>query len=117
MFWEMWIRDNWEALTEGHVPVPAWLPHPARSGFKRLQFSTPFGQVADWGLSFDDRSRIHVHEHGDGHLVAHRDKYDPDVNLGNLLAHVFTETPVGRLALVVGVVFAAGRLLEGGAGS
>jgi hypothetical protein len=117
MFWELWFRDNWEALTAGHVPVPTWLPHPSQAGFRRLQFSTPSGQVADWGLSLTDRSRIHVHQHADGRLVAHRDKYDPDAGLGSLLAHVFTETGIGKLALVVGVVMAAGSLLESGAGS
>lgn len=111
--WTTWISMHWRELLAGtRVPVPAWLGHPEGAGFRRIGWSTPAGQVADWGLSFTDGSRLHVHEFADGRLVAHRDKHDPDAGLEHRLRHFFEETEIGRAALVVGVIAGIVKLVE-----
>ena len=104
MTWHLWIRDNWNALTTGaKLEAPQWLPAPAHSGFAAQPFASPEGQAADWTLSLNDRSRIHVHEYKDGRRVVHRDKHDPDQGLGDMIAHLVTETPLGVVAMLAGL--------------
>ncbi|MGH7500430.1 MAG: hypothetical protein ACREL7_01620 [Longimicrobiales bacterium] len=55
-------------------------------------------------LPFTDGSRVHLQEYTDGMRVAHRDKYDPHLSLANLFAHIFEETPWGKVGLAVGVL-------------
>lgn len=78
MHWEVWMRAVWPALVAGRrVLVPASLPHPGSSGFRTPWLAEPAGQAADWVLSLEDGSRLHVHEFANGALVAHRDATDP----------------------------------------
>lgn len=103
--WLTWIRGNLGALRSGRwVRAPHWLPHPSQAGFKRLDIAEPNGQVADYALSLRDGSRIHAHEHDDGSLVVHRDKWDPDRSLLHAVVHFFGETKLGIGTLVVGGV-------------
>lgn len=107
MSWITWINANWSQLSAGFkLAVPPWLPHPGRAGFRRLSVGTPHGQVADWGLSFTDGSRVHLHQFADGAIVAHRDRWDPDSTLGRLLAHILLETFAGPMLVAAGVVAA-----------
>ena len=107
--WESWIDAAWPQLAAGvKVAAPDYLPHPKQGGFGPESIATPEGQCADWVLSLADGSRIHVHEHCDGRRVVHRDRYDPNQGLGNLVAHLVFETPlVPVVLLVLGVVAVA----------
>jgi hypothetical protein len=59
-------------------------------------------------FSFDDGSRLHVHEHYDGRRVVHRDQYDPSQGLGSLIAHLAFETPLVPVLLIsIGVLAVA----------
>jgi hypothetical protein len=109
--WASWLSANREDLGVGaKVNVPSYLPHPQYAGFSKELVATPEGQVANWTLSVPaDGSRIHVHEFADGRLVAHRDRYDPNHSLGNLVAHLLFETALVPVLLVVGFVFLAGQ--------
>jgi len=104
MAWIAWINGNWVNLAPGvKLSAPRWLPSPAVSGFRPLPLASPEGQVSDWGLSFADGSRIHVHQFADGRYVVHRDRYDPDQGLGRMVAHLFGETLWG-LGICLGVL-------------
>ena len=107
--WQPWITSAWPMLTQGaKIEAPSSLPHPRYSGFSAESIATPEGQCADWVLSFDDGSRVHVHEHCDGRRVVHRDQFDPNQGLLNLVAHLVLETALVPIALlVVGAVAAA----------
>ena len=101
MNWVAWIRVEWPRLSAGaKVVAPAWLPSPPVNGFTALAVATPQGQCADWGLSLNDGSRIHVHEFATGERIAHRDEHDPGQGLGRALAHLAFETWVGPAALL-----------------
>lgn len=55
--------------------LPAWAA--CIAGCVRLltpAVASPEGQVSDWGLSFADGSRIHVHQFADGRYVVDRDR-------------------------------------------
>jgi hypothetical protein len=102
--WLPLIQVHWQQLVNGgRVHAPAWLDSPGNYGFKRLGIALPQGQSADWAMSCSDGSRIHIHEFLDGRRVIHRDKHDPDKDLGSMIAHLLTETPVGGVAVVAGL--------------
>jgi hypothetical protein len=112
--WSDFISDNAHSLTNGAwVRVPAGLPHPEMAGFHLLDLAEPNGQVDDWALSLRDGSRIHIHVHADGSMVAHRDQWDPGSGVGAALKHFFLETRVGPLvglaAAGVAAIWAARR--------
>lgn len=101
--WIGWIASVWPRLkARAKVEAPACLPHPEDGGFSPESIATPEGQCCDWVLSYDDGSRIHIHEFCDGRRVVHRDQYDPNQGLGNLIAHLALETPLVP-ALLIGV--------------
>lgn len=111
--WRSWIEHNWQRLVQKeHLPVSPPLPHPRWSGFRQEHLSTPAGQCRDWVHGLPDGSRIHVHEFAGGRLVTHRDRFDPNQGFFNLLAHIFSETEVGQVALVLGVSVALVAALE-----
>jgi hypothetical protein len=66
--------------------------------------------MADWVAPLSDGSRLHLHEMPDGHLVAHRDRFDPGRGPLAAGAHVLTETRVGSALSVAGMVYSAARL-------
>lgn len=107
--WSSWIDSAWPKLTAGaKLEVPRHLPHPKHAGFSPESIATPEGQCADWVLSYNDESRVHVHEYCDGRRVVHRDQYDPNQGLGNLLAHLVFETALVPVVLLgIGLVAAA----------
>ena len=110
--WSGWIRQNFRRLRAGaKVRVPHWLPHPHHAGFKQLELAEDHGQIDDYAKSLSDGSRIHVHVHRDGTMVAHRDKYDPDHSPGRAVAHVLFETVAGVVILTVGGVAVVGGLI------
>jgi len=99
--WKSWINSAWPQLTAGaKIEAPDHLPHPTHAGFNPESIATPEGQCADWVLSFDDGSRVHVHEHCDGRRVVHRDQFDPNQGLGNLVAHLVFETVLVPVVLL-----------------
>jgi hypothetical protein len=58
--------------------------------------------------SYNDGSRVHVHEYWYGRRVVHRDQYDPNQGLGNLLPHLVFETALVPVVLLgLGLVAAA----------
>ena len=112
MNWYTWLEHCW-----GHLEAGAWLrinsavlPHPALAGFSKLSIAEPNGQQSDWVWRLDDGSRIHVHEHEDGSLIAHRDQYDPAHSAAYLVKHVALETTAGQIALAVAAAAALVRL-------
>jgi len=107
--WESWIASAWTKLKSGaKIDAPRYLPHPQHAGFSPESMASPEGQCADWVLPFNDGSRIHVHEHCDGRRVVHRDQFDPNQGLGNLVAHLVLETPLVPVTLLgLGLVAAA----------
>lgn len=106
--WKQWIQQNWSRLKSGeHLKTPSWFPHPKTQGFYRVEVSTPKGQVADWALSYNDKSRIHVREFEDGRFVVHRDRHDPKRGVEGTISHLLTETFVGPAALLTLVLVAA----------
>lgn len=111
--WIEWIQENWSALVSGvKIVAPSWFVAPLAAGFERCSFASPEGQVADWVLPFTDGSRVHVHEFADGVRVVHRDKYDPHRSLDSLVAHIFKETPWGKVGLAIGVFALLVKLSE-----
>ena len=114
MDWDQWISRHWSVLSKGgKVALPSATPHPSDLGLRRLDIAMPAGQVADWALPLSDGSRLHVHEHLSGQLIAHRVQYDPDRGLGDLVAHLLLDTPlVPAVLLCCGVVAVARRLTE-----
>ena len=99
--WLNWIQVNRPALLSGlRLDVPGWFPDPTYSGLRPVPIALPVGQTRDWSLPLSDGSRIHVHKYADGRRIAHRDRYDPDVGLGNAVLHLMFETPLGLAALV-----------------
>lgn len=112
--WLRWINSNWQNLAAGAwLEVPSHLPHPRRAGFETLALAEPVGQVADYALPLDDDSRVHVHEHSDGTLVAHRDRFDPGAGPVEAVLHVASETKVGRGLGVLLALFVVGAALAG----
>lgn len=114
MNWTRWIHENWKQLEAGRK---LWLSvgeygHPRHhAGFTKND-GWPVGQSCDYTMSMSDESRIHVQcfglKTGGSRLRIHRDAYDPDSGLGNLLLHTVFETPVGPALGIVGmaIVFA-----------
>jgi hypothetical protein len=104
--WNDWIATAWPKLASGaKLEAPRHLPHPKHAGFNSESIATPEGQCANWVLSYNDGSRIHVHEHGDGRRVVHRDQYDPNQGLGNMIAHLVFETALVPVVLLgIGLV-------------
>lgn len=108
MILEAWLRQNWVVLVSGReVEWPLGLPHPVGAGFRPIEFAIPNGQCANWVHALSDGSRVHVHEYADGRLIAHRDRFDPDRDVGALVAHMLGETFVGPMLLVFGVFIIA----------
>jgi hypothetical protein len=108
MDWLAWVRHQWPKLEAGvRITAPDWLPTPNAAGFRPLALATPEGQCADWGLSMNDGSRVHVHQFPDGRRQVHRDQYDPDQGFGRMLAHLCLETWVGPAAAVCGLLMLA----------
>ena len=106
--WMSWVEPQLGQLGAGtKVEVPYWLPHPLAAGFRALDFATPEGQCANWGLSLRDGSRLHAHQFANGRLVLHRDVYDPAASPLHLIAHLLAETWVGPALLVLTLVAAA----------
>lgn len=106
MNWAGFIQTSWPQLSAGgRVPVPPSLLHPRWSGFEIPPLAEPVGQAADWVVSLDDGSRLHVHEYANGALVAHRDEIDPKRGPVHALWHWATESTSGKF--VVGSAVAA----------
>lgn len=85
--------------------APRELP---RLGFERHRgYVERVGQVEDWTREMPDGSRLHAHVMPDGRVMLHRDRWSPRRGPLHALAHVATETTVGRL--LAGAV--VGRLL------
>lgn len=109
----MWLEKARTALSSDQkVLVPAYLPHPAVVGFKALGFAEDHGQERDWVAPQPDGSRLHAHEYANGTLVLHRDRYDPGAGALEALAHVATETKLGRAAVLVGGIWLGAKLLN-----
>jgi len=107
MTWQSWIAASWgELAAGGRLSVPPYLIHPRWSGFEVPTLAEPAGQTANWVLSLNDCSRLHVHEFSNGALVAHRDATDPKRSPLHALWHWSTESTSGRI--VVGVSAVAG---------
>lgn len=103
--WLEWLDDNLRRLSRrARLQAPSWLPHPAEAGFAESSIAEPHGQARDWVLSLSDGSRVHVHEHEDGRLVVHRDRYDPSAGPLRAVAHFLIETRAGKATLAVGAV-------------
>lgn len=106
MDWNGWIYSNKEPLVAGaKIAAPQWLGSPSLGGLRPITSAAYEGQVRDWGLSLHDGSRIHVHEYPDGRYVAHRDSHDPDRGVGNMVAHLVFDTPLGLIALATSAVW------------
>lgn len=106
MSWITWIRQNWQALERGEKLIVSdwwWLGHPSRwpQLFTRGT-GWPVGQDSDYMMALQDGSRIHVQcftaKDGTAQLRMHRDRWDPDAGLAELVLHALGETPVGPLA-------------------
>ncbi len=107
MNWDGFIQTSWSQLSAGgRVPVPPSLLHPRWSGFEVPPLAEPVGQAADWVLSLNDGSRLHVHEYANGALVAHRDETDPKRGPVHAVWHWATESTSGKV-VVGGTITAA----------
>ncbi len=103
--WSGWLRAAWPRLTNGEKLVVPWsLPHPSDAGFSTTTLAEDVGQVANWAVRLSDGSRIHVHEFGNGQLVAHRDPTDPARGPLHAVFHWLFESPSGKVVLGVGAV-------------
>jgi hypothetical protein len=101
--WLQWIQANYPQLKDGKfLQTPWWLSHPSISGFARTDLAENVGQKADWVVSVNDGSRIHLHEYQDGRIVIHRDATDPSRGPMHALWHWLTEAQLGKFVLVVG---------------
>ena len=110
--WTTWLERASTALSLGQkVRVPAWLPHPTEVGFHAPGFTENHGQERDFVAPQPDGSRLHAHEYANGTLVLHRDRFDPGAGAFEALAHVATETKLGRAAVLVGGIWLGAKLL------
>lgn len=101
MDWNAWLAAVEPTLRSGReVIVPPELPHPREMGFTHPWIAEPHGQREDWTFSFEDGSRLHVHEFPNGTLIAHIDPHDPSRGPGTALYHWTTESASGRAFLV-----------------
>jgi len=108
--WNRWIESSWTNLSAGaKLEAPGHLPHPKDAGFSPEAFATPEGQCADWVLSYNDGSRVHVHENCDGRRIVHRDQFDPNQGFGSLVAHLVLETALVPVVLLSLGFLAAAR--------
>ena len=101
MDWNQWLQSVEPTLRSGREAiVPSGLPHPQEVGFHRPLLAEPWGQKADWVMSMQDGSRLHVHELSNGMLVLHLDAHDPGQGgPGRAIYHWGTESASGRTAL------------------
>jgi len=117
--WMTWIRQNWHALERGSKIFvrQSEIPHPMlRPDIFKPGIGFPDGQHSDYMLPLKDGSRIHVQGYksasGTPTFRVHRDRWDPDRDLGSAIMHAAFETPFGPvfgLALVFGVFASTGR--------
>ena len=107
-----WYHSVRPALARGAwLSLPTHAPHPSACAFEPIAIAEDHGQVADWGTPTAGGSRLHVHEHADGTLVAHEDRFDPSRDPVSAIAHVLFETRVGQVACVVAAGAALGTIL------
>jgi hypothetical protein len=112
--WVTWITQNWQRLAPGvKIEAPHWFGAPVEAGFEPIGIAHPVGQARDWGMSFTDGSRIHIHEFANGRRVVHRDKHDPRRGLGHAVAHLMQETPYGILGIGVATLFLLANASDG----
>jgi hypothetical protein len=105
--WKDWLKTVWARLVKGEkVIVPGYVPKPKEAGFRKTTKAEDHGQSADWILPCPDGSRLHIHEHKDGTLRMHRDRYDPDKGVLSAAGHFLFETRWGIAVAVVGGYFA-----------
>jgi hypothetical protein len=105
------IRDQalWVRLARGDkVTMPlAWQP----AGYRRIRLAERVGQLEDWVLALPDGSRLHAWLMRDGAWIVHRDAIDPDRSPLHALAHIATETRVGKVLCLGLAVMLVGSAL------
>lgn len=107
-----WYAQARTGLSQGAwLRLPAHAPHPSACGFEPIAIAEDHGQVADWGTPTPGGSRLHVHEHADGALVAHEDRFSPDEGPLSMLAHLLFETTGGKIALALAGGVVAGKAI------
>jgi len=118
--WHTFIASNWVALAAGKK---IWInvrpgDHPRFSTLFKANTGWPAGQHCDFTASYRDGSRVHVQcfatERGMLRLRVHRDQFDPDQGVLNLVLHGLLETPAGPMLALVALVgggLGASRLL------
>ncbi len=102
MRWMDWINTNWSELKQGKKICvhQDQICHPTRHPeLFKVGLGFPDGQTCDYMMPLDDKSRIHVQcyadKSGEPMFRVHRDRWDPDRDLGSLVMHAIFETPFG----------------------
>lgn len=114
MNWNDFISVYWALLARGErIAVSASPEQLEAAGFRRFSMAMSVGQIANWALPLTDRSRLHIHQFENGAMVVHRDKHDPGLGPLDLAAHLLTETFVGPVLGVAGVLMLAASLNDG----
>lgn len=105
------VARLWSRLVTGEkVDLPTWeVEHPAARPdiFRRPTEAWPVGQTCDYVMSFGDGSRVHaqcMNVNGQSFVRIHRDRFDPDHSIGNLVLHGLTETPIGVAFGIVALI-------------
>jgi hypothetical protein len=102
------VRRNWQALVKGAKPeVSAHaLEHPRSRPDLFLQTGEawPVGQTCDYVWPLEDGSRVHVQciDSPQGPRTrVHRDRWDPNRDIGSFVAHGLFETPLVPIVALI----------------
>jgi hypothetical protein len=91
MTWGEYLQAAWPSFLFGrHVEVPPELHAHVRT-LRVPRVAKNVGQSGNYVLPCTDGSRVHVHEYGNGRMVAHRDRTDPGRSPLHAVWHLLTD--------------------------
>jgi hypothetical protein len=107
-----WLTPYWHRLLAGNKIEFFFPRHPQVYGFRRFLIAESVGQKENWALSLTDGSRLHLWLMPDGRWIMHRDAIDPARGPIEAVAHVVTESSVGKMLLVAGLAVGVGVMVS-----
>jgi len=105
-----WPTNDGGRLGAGEKIESPLRKHPSKFGFRRLWLAEQVGQVEDWALSMSDGSRLHVWLMRDGRWIMHRDAIDPARGPIEAVAHLVTESRIGKVLVLAALVAGVGAI-------
>ena len=104
---QTWLDSVYPALYAGFdVVLPDEHVAEVQGSWSAPAVAEPHGQIWDRTLRTRGTSRAHARQWSSGSTTVHLDKWDPSLGSAQTIAHLASETTVGRL--VLGVLASAG---------